>query len=87
MHQQIEHLLELAQLPNVAIQVIPFGSGAHPAMGRSFAILSFAERADPDVVYLQDLTSALYLEDLQGVGEDDSADDANAEHQAASPVG
>jgi len=67
MRQQLEHLLELAQLPNVAIQVIPFGGGAHPAMGRSFAILSFAERADPDVVYLEDLTSALYLEDAAEV--------------------
>jgi hypothetical protein len=54
-------------LPNVAIQVLPFGAGAHPAMGRPFVILAFPERADPDVVYLEDLTSALYVENVDEV--------------------
>jgi transcriptional regulator with XRE-family HTH domain len=67
MRLQLEHLLDLARLPNVAIQVIPFGAGAHPAMGRPFVILAFPERADPDVVYLEDLTSALYVEDVDEV--------------------
>jgi transcriptional regulator with XRE-family HTH domain len=67
MRLQLEHLLDLAQLPSVAIQVIPFGAGAHPAMGRPFVILAFPERADPDVVYLEDLTSALYVEDVDEV--------------------
>jgi transcriptional regulator with XRE-family HTH domain len=67
MRFQLEHLLSLAQLPNVAIQVLPFGAGAHPAMGRPFVILGFPERADPDVVYLEDLTSALYVENVEEV--------------------
>ncbi len=67
MRMQLEHLLDLAMLPNAAIQVIPFGGGAHPAMGRPFVILVFPERVDPDVVYLQDLTSALYVEDVDEV--------------------
>jgi len=67
MRMQLEHLLDLAKLPNAAIQVIPFGGGAHPAMGRPFVILVFPERVDPDVVYLQDLTSALYVEDVDEV--------------------
>ena len=67
MRLQLDHLLDLARLPNVAIQVIPFGAGAHPAMGRPFVILAFPERADPDVVYLEDLTSALYVEDVDEV--------------------
>jgi transcriptional regulator with XRE-family HTH domain len=67
MRLQLDHLLGLARLPNVAIQVIPFGAGAHPAMGRPFVILAFPERADPDVVYLEDLTSALYVEDVEEV--------------------
>ncbi len=67
MRQQLDHLLELARLPNVAIQVLPFGAGAHPAMGRPFVILAFPERADPDVVYLEDLTSALYVENVAEV--------------------
>jgi transcriptional regulator with XRE-family HTH domain len=67
MRLQLEHLLVQAALPNVAIQVIPFAGGAHPAMGRPFIILVFPERVDTDVVYLEDLTSALYLEDVAEV--------------------
>jgi transcriptional regulator with XRE-family HTH domain len=67
MRLQLEHLLAQATLPNVAVQVIPFGGGAHPAMGRPFIILVFPERVDTDVVYLEDLTSALYLEDVTDV--------------------
>jgi Domain of unknown function (DUF5753) len=64
---QLEDLLELADLPNVSLQVIPFGGGAHPAMGRPFVILVFGERIDPDVVYLEDLTSALWVENQDEV--------------------
>jgi transcriptional regulator with XRE-family HTH domain len=67
MRLQLEYLLEVASLPNVAVQVIPFGGGAHPAMGRPFVILVFPERVDTDVVYLEDLTSALYVEDVDEV--------------------
>jgi transcriptional regulator with XRE-family HTH domain len=67
MRAQLEHVLELSALKNVAMQVIPFGAGAHPAMGRPFVILVFPERIDPDVVYLEDLTSAFYLEDVDEV--------------------
>jgi transcriptional regulator with XRE-family HTH domain len=67
MRLQLEYLLELASLPSVALQVIPFGGGAHPAMGRPFVILVFPERVDPDVVYLEDLTSALWVEDVDEV--------------------
>jgi transcriptional regulator with XRE-family HTH domain len=67
MRLQLEHLLAQAALPNVAVQVIPFAGGAHPAMGRPFIILVFPERVDTDVVYLEDLTSALYLEDVAEV--------------------
>jgi Domain of unknown function (DUF5753) len=67
MRLQLEYLLELSELSNVSLQVIPFGGGAHPAMGRPFVILVFPERVDPDVVYLEDLTSALYVEDVDEV--------------------
>jgi transcriptional regulator with XRE-family HTH domain len=67
MRVQLEYLLELAALPNVSLQVIPFGGGAHPAMGRPFVVLVFGERADPDVVYLEDLTSALWVENVDEV--------------------
>jgi len=67
MRVQLEYLRELSAMRNVWLQVIPFGGGAHPAMGRPFVILSFGEDADPDVVYLEDLTSALWVENVEEV--------------------
>ncbi|MGV9737905.1 helix-turn-helix domain-containing protein [Nocardia farcinica] len=62
---QIEHLIELAALPNVTLQVLPYSAGEHAAAGASFSILRFAEAELPDVVYLEHLTSALYLDRTQ----------------------
>ncbi|HET9899143.1 MAG TPA: helix-turn-helix transcriptional regulator [Streptosporangiaceae bacterium] len=62
MRAQIRHLIELAQRPNVTIQIIPFHAGGHAAAGGPFSILRFAEYDLPDVVYLEQLTSALYLD-------------------------
>jgi transcriptional regulator with XRE-family HTH domain len=67
MRVQLEHLRELTELRNVSLQVIPFRGGAHPAMGRPFVILVFGESVDPDVVYLEDLTSALWVENVDEV--------------------
>jgi transcriptional regulator with XRE-family HTH domain len=62
MQEQIGHLLELAEIPSVTIQVLPFSSGGHAAGGGPFTVLRFAERDLPDIVYLEQLTSAMYLE-------------------------
>ncbi len=62
MRAQIRHLIDLAQRPNVTIQIIPFLAGGHAAAGGPFSILRFAEYDLPDVVYLEQLTSALYLD-------------------------
>lgn len=59
---QLEYLLQLQREPNITIQVLPFSAGAHPGMAGPFVILGFDD--DPDIVYLEGLTSALYLEDL-----------------------
>jgi transcriptional regulator with XRE-family HTH domain len=67
MRRQLQHLLEAADRPNVTIQVIPFAAGAHAAAGGPFSILRFAERDLPDVVYLEQLTSALYLDKRETV--------------------
>jgi transcriptional regulator with XRE-family HTH domain len=67
MRMQLEHLRETSALRNVSLQVIPFAGGAHPGMGRPFVILSFGEDADPDVVYLEDLASALWVENVEEV--------------------
>jgi hypothetical protein len=62
MRGQLERLIEATKLPNVTLQVLPFGVGAHPAMQGSFSILRFPDRELPDVVYLEHLTNAVYLD-------------------------
>jgi transcriptional regulator with XRE-family HTH domain len=62
MRAQLRHLAEVAQLPNVTLQVVPFQAGGHDAAGGSFTILRFSEPDVPDVVYIEQLTGALYLE-------------------------
>lgn len=67
MRAQLDHLAEVATLPQVTIQVVPFGYGGHAAAGGSFTILRFAEPELPDIVYSEQLTSALYLDDRRDV--------------------
>jgi hypothetical protein len=62
MGRQLARLAEAAELPNVTVQVLPFSAGAHPAVDAPFMILGFPDRTDPDVVYVEHLTQALYLE-------------------------
>ncbi|WP_346045506.1 helix-turn-helix transcriptional regulator [Actinomadura chokoriensis] len=62
MRAQIEHLIEVSTLTNVCLQILPFGVGGHAAAGGPFTILRFAEPGLSDVVYLEQLTSALYLD-------------------------
>ncbi|WP_233510152.1 helix-turn-helix domain-containing protein [Actinomadura craniellae] len=59
---QLEHLIEVCALPNVTLQIVPFDADIPMAVGCPFTILRFAEPALPDVVYLEQLTSALYLD-------------------------
>jgi DNA-binding XRE family transcriptional regulator len=62
MRGQLERLLEATKLPNVTLQILPFDAGAHPAMVGSFSVLRFPDQELPDLVYLEHLTSALYLD-------------------------
>jgi len=62
MRGQIKHLLEMTERPNIRLQVLPFARGGHAAAGGPFTFLRFSEPALPDVVYIEQLTSALYLD-------------------------
>ena len=62
MRAQLEHLLEMTDLPNVTLQIVPFRVGPHAAAGGPFTILRFPEPDLPDLVYLEQLHSALYLD-------------------------
>jgi transcriptional regulator with XRE-family HTH domain len=65
---QIQHLIEIAQLPHITLQIVPIYSAAHPAVGGPFSILRFSDSDLPDIIYLEQLSSAVYLdkkEDIQ----------------------
>ncbi|GAA0233928.1 helix-turn-helix transcriptional regulator [Spirillospora sp. NPDC000708] len=62
MRGQFEHLIEMSKLPNVTIQIMPFRFGGHAAEGGAFTILRFPEQDLPDVVYVENLTGAMYLD-------------------------
>jgi transcriptional regulator with XRE-family HTH domain len=62
MRQQLMHLSDACQWPNVTIQVLPFTSGAHACLNGPFAIISFPERSDADVVYAESVAGQAYVE-------------------------
>ncbi|MEV4640653.1 helix-turn-helix transcriptional regulator [Actinoplanes sp. NPDC049548] len=62
MRDQIRALIEAAHLPHVHIQIVPFHATTHAAAGLPFAILRFAETELSDLVYVEQLSTALYLD-------------------------
>ncbi|AWE50849.1 helix-turn-helix domain-containing protein [Streptomyces nigra] len=67
MRDQLEQLVEQSLLPHVTVQVIPFDMGAHPGLNGQYAILEFPDAADSSVVYIEGVTSDLYLEKANDV--------------------
>jgi transcriptional regulator with XRE-family HTH domain len=61
MRAQLQYLYDICEQPGFTLQVTPFPAGAYTAPG-SFSILSFAAADLPDVVYIEQLTSAMYLD-------------------------
>lgn len=68
MREQLLHLITLADLPHVVVRVVPFPAGAHAASGASFDLLHFVEPHFPDVVYLEGLADATFLESPDETG-------------------
>jgi transcriptional regulator with XRE-family HTH domain len=58
---QLRYLRDMCATRALTLQVIPYGAGGHAAPS-GFSILRFADRELPDVVYVENLTSALYLD-------------------------
>jgi len=67
MRAQLRRLVEAARMPRVTLQVVPFARGGHAGASGSFSILRFEERDLPDVVYIEQLTSAVYLDQRQDI--------------------
>jgi transcriptional regulator with XRE-family HTH domain len=67
MREQFRHLLRIAEQPNITIQIAPFRMGGLAAAGGPITMMRFTEPDLPDVVYLEQLTSALYLDKREEV--------------------
>ncbi len=73
MRGQLQHLIDVSQRPNVRLQVMPFSFGGHAGESGAFTVLSFPESDLSDVVYLEQLTSALYLDKREDVAQYEKA--------------
>ncbi|MGA4840435.1 helix-turn-helix domain-containing protein [Streptomyces sp. G45] len=69
MRGQIQHLIDISERPNVTLQVMPFTFGGHAGESGAFTMLSFPESDLSDVVYLEQLTGALYLDKREEVAQ------------------
>lgn len=63
MKAQLLYLLGVADMPNVSIQVVPFESGAYPAAGSPFNVMTFPHVMHDDVVYMESAHDGRYIED------------------------
>jgi transcriptional regulator with XRE-family HTH domain len=62
MQGQLAHLVEVAELPNVTLQVLPFAKGAHAGVIGAFTLIEFPDATDNDVVYVDSPAGNIYLE-------------------------
>lgn len=67
MRDQYRRIIELTEQPNVLFQIMPLAAGGHPGVVGSFAVLGFPQRFTPNVAYVENMTSALYVEDEKEV--------------------
>lgn len=73
MRGQLQHLIDISERPNVRLQIMPFSFGGHSGESGAFTVLSFPESDLSDVVYLEQLTSALYLDKREDVAQYETA--------------
>ncbi|OKI61233.1 helix-turn-helix domain-containing protein [Micromonospora sp. CB01531] len=62
MRAQLDALIAATAQPHVQLQIVPFAAGGHAAASGAFSILRFGDQDLPDVVYIEQLTSAIYLD-------------------------
>jgi len=59
---QLQRLLDVGELPNVTIQVLPFDAGLRPVTAGSFSVLESRATGTEDVVYLENKTRIFFLD-------------------------
>jgi transcriptional regulator with XRE-family HTH domain len=65
MTEQIRRIIEVAQLPNITVQVIPFARGGYPLYG-PYVLLQFAKT--PDIVHLEHKQASGFLDEPEDTG-------------------
>ncbi|MFF3753520.1 helix-turn-helix domain-containing protein [Streptomyces sp. NPDC002018] len=80
MRDQVDHLLDMAELPNVTLQIAEFAAGHHPGTYSPFVLFRFSIPELPDSVYIEYLTGALYLDNAAEVNEHMEAMDRMVAH-------
>ncbi|NEE35693.1 helix-turn-helix domain-containing protein, partial [Streptomyces sp. SID7982] len=83
MRAQLRHLIDMSEQPNITLQVMPFGHGGHAGESGAFTMLRFPESDLSDIVYLEQLTSALYLDKPEEVAQYEKAMAALAQESPA----
>jgi transcriptional regulator with XRE-family HTH domain len=63
MREQLEHLVEMAQRPRVTVQIVPLDVTNASAPAIPVTYLRFGGLELPDIVYLEHIRSATFLED------------------------
>lgn len=80
MRAQIDRMLEASELPNVTLQIAELAAGHHPGTYSPFVLFRFAVPEVPDMVYIEYLTGALYLDQPDEVSEHMEAMDRMVAH-------
>lgn len=62
MREQLLHLADMAERPNITLQVLPFSSGSHPAIDGAFSIYLFPGEDESGVVFIENMTSDIFIE-------------------------
>ena len=53
MRRQLKRLIEVADKPNVAVEIIPFSAGLNPGMRSPFEIIEFSDSSESDIVFME----------------------------------
>jgi hypothetical protein len=66
--EQLDHMLELDEHPNVSIKYLPFADGPYPGLDVPFSVLSFRNIEEPSIVYLESPYERRFYENSGAVG-------------------